>query len=139
MLLTFVGSFGGFLFGYDTGIIAGAQLYLKDTWPEITVIERSLVVSLALLGAFFGSLLAGPLSDGFGRKIIIIFSDLLFVAGSIIMAFSTTIIMLMVGRFVVGLGVGIASMIIPVYLSEVSPISTRGAVVACFIVAVTIG
>ena len=127
------------MFGYDTGIIAGAQLYLKDTWPEITVIERSLVVSLALLGAFFGSLLAGPLSDGFGRKIIIIFSDLLFVAGSIIMAFSTTIIMLMVGRFVVGLGVGIASMIIPVYLSEVSPISTRGAVVACFIVAVTIG
>ncbi len=112
---------------------------MKDTWPEITVIERSLVVSLALLGAFFGSLLAGPLSDGFGRKIIIIFSDLLFVAGSIIMAFSTTIIMLMVGRFVVGLGVGIASMIVPVYLSEVSPISTRGAVVACFIVAVTIG
>ena len=104
---------------------------MKDTWPEITVIERSLVVSLALLGAFFGSLLAGPLSDGFGRKIIIIFSDLLFVAGSIIM--------LMVGRFVVGLGVGIASMIVPVYLSEVSPISTRGAVVACFIVAVTIG
>jgi len=95
---------------------------LKDTWPEITVIERSLVVSLALLGAFFGSLLAGPLSDGLGRKIVIIFSDLLFVAGSFIMAFSTTIIMLMIGRFVVGLGVGIASMIVPVYLSEVSPI-----------------
>ena len=55
------------------------------------------------------------------------------------MAFSSTILMLMVGRFVVGLGVGIASMIVPVYLSEVSPISTRGAVVACFIVAVTIG
>lgn len=97
------------------------------------------MVSLALLGAFFGSLLAGPLSDWSGRKLIIIFSDLLFVAGSLIMAFADSIIMLMVGRFVVGLGVGIASMIVPVYLSEVSPISTRGRVVACFIVAVTLG
>ena len=71
VMLTIVGSVGGFLLGYDLGINSGAMLYFKDTWPEITIVERELIVSLVHLGALFGSLLAGPLSDNFGRKPII--------------------------------------------------------------------
>ena len=139
VLLTSVGSIGGFLFGYDTGIIAGAQLYFKDTWPDITTVERELTVSVALLGAFAGSLIAGPVSDAIGRKLTIIWSDVLFIVGSILMALAWTIPVLMVGRVLVGLAVGVASMIVPVYLSEVAPVQIRGAVVACFVVAVTLG
>jgi MFS family permease len=65
--------------------------------------------------------MAGPLADKIGRKTVIMVADLLFTAGAIIMAFSPTLTILMVGRIVVGLGVGIASMIVPVYLAEVSP------------------
>lgn len=138
-LLTIVGSVGGFLFGYDTGIIAGAQLYFKDTWPDITTVERELIVSLALLGAFFGALIAGPTSDALGRKPIIIVSDALFTSGSLLMAFSSSITELMIGRVLVGLAIGIASMVVPVYLSEVAPLVVRGKVVAVFVVTITLG
>jgi SP family myo-inositol transporter-like MFS transporter 13 len=92
-----------------------------------------------LLGAFFGSLIAGPLADSLGRKPIIIISDLLFLIGAIVMCSAQTIIALMLGRIIVGFGVGIASMIVPVYLSEVSPICVRGRVVAWFVVVITAG
>ena len=118
------------MFGYDTCIIAGAQLFFKDTWPDISVVERELIVSLALLGAFFGALIAGPLSDAFGRRPIIIVSSFLYAVGSVVMAFAETIPTLMLGRFIVGFGVGVSSMIVPVYLSEVSPKHIRGTVVA---------
>lgn len=137
--MTLVGSIGGFLFGYDTGIIAGAQLYFKDTWPEMSTVERELTVSLALLGAFFGSLIAGPSSDAIGRKPIILISDIIFIIGSLVMALAETIPVLMAGRVLVGLGVGIASMSVPVYLSEVAPTSIRGTVVTGFVIAITIG
>ena len=91
------------------------------------------------MGAFFGALIAGPLSDGLGRKPIIIISDVLFAAGSFIMAFAETIAVLYVGRITVGLAVGVASMVTPVYLSEVAPNQRRGAVVTCFVLAVTLG
>lgn len=82
------------------------------------------------MGAFFGSLLAGPLADKIGRKSVIIVADFLFTLGAAIMAISPTIPILMAGRIVVGLGVGIASMIVPIYLAEVSPKQLRGTVVA---------
>ena len=75
-----------------------------------------------MLGAFFGALIAGPLSDWAGRKPIIIASSLLFSIGSIIMAAAPYVYVLMIGRLIIGLGVGVASMIIPVYLTEVSPL-----------------
>ena len=137
--LIIVGSMSGLLFGYTTGIIAGAQLYFKDTWPEITTAERSLTVSLTLLGAFFGSLIAGFSSKNIGRKVIIILSDVLFTGGALVMAFSEKIFVLMIGRFTVGLAVGISSMIVPVYLSEVAPISIRGVTVTIYVIAINIG
>ena len=73
------------------------------------------------MGAFFGSLLAAPLANRFGRKLVIIFADSLFTLGALLMAFAPTIPVLISGRIIVGLGVGIASMIVPIYLAEVSP------------------
>lgn len=96
-------------------------------------------MSLALLGAVFGSLIAGPLSDALGRKPILISADFLFTIGSINMAFAPTIPVLMGGRVIVGVAIGIASMVTPVYLSEVSPVIVRGTVVSVFILSVTTG
>jgi len=105
----------------------------------MSTVERELTVSLALLGAFFGSLIAGPSSDAIGRKPIILISDIIFIIGSFVMALAETIPVLMVGRVLVGLGVGIASMSVPVYLSEVAPTSIRGTVVTGFVIAITTG
>jgi SP family myo-inositol transporter-like MFS transporter 13 len=88
------------------------------------------VVSLALLGAAIGALFAGQISDKFGRKKVIMIADIAFTAGSLLQAFAPTISVLMVGRVIVGLGVGVASMIVPVYISEVTPTELRGKMVA---------
>ena len=87
---------------------------------------------MALLGAFVGSLFAGPLADYIGRKPIVILSDICFTAGSIIMALSQSILILQLGRVIVGLGIGVGSMITPIYLAEVSPISIRGRTVSIY-------
>ena len=137
--MTIVGSISGFLFGYDTGIIGGAQLYFHDTWSDISTVEREFIVSLALFGAFIGALVAGPASDWLGRKPIIITSSILFSLGSLLMTLAPSRYALMFGRIIVGLAVGVSSMIIPVYLSEVSPLQVRGSVVAVFVVAITTG
>jgi SP family myo-inositol transporter-like MFS transporter 13 len=107
--LTSIAAIGGFLFGYDTGVISGAQLYFVDTWPDITAAQRSLTVSIATLGAAAGSLVSGVLSDKYGRKPLILFADFLFTLGAILMGVAPTIPTLMTGRFFVGLGVGIAA------------------------------
>jgi SP family myo-inositol transporter-like MFS transporter 13 len=102
-------------------------------------LEKALIVSLAQLGAFVGALMAGPLSDRLGRKPVILAADVLFIAGSVLMYASPTATVLMAGRVVVGLGVGLASLIVPVYLAEVSPTEVRGAVVAIDVMVITAG
>jgi len=89
-----------------------------------------MIVSLALLGAAIGSLFAGTVSDKYGRRKVIMGSDVCFTIGALMQAFSSSIAQLMIGRVIVGLGVGIASMIVPVYVSEVSPTAIRGKLVA---------
>jgi len=133
-----IAAIGGFLFGYDTGVIAGAQLYFVDDWPEIQESQLALIVSIALIGAAIGALFSGNISDKIGRKKVIIFADILFTAGSVIMAFAPTIAVLMVGRLIIGFGVGIASQIVPLYLSEVAPVEIRGKLVALNIATITI-
>lgn len=84
-------------------------------------------------------MIAGPLSDSVGRKPVVILADILFTAGALIMALAPTIPILMVGRVVTGLGVGIASLVVPMYLSEISPIEVRGVVVAFDVMLITSG
>lgn len=75
---------GGFLFGYDTGVIGGANLYFHLDYPTITSSQKEMIVSLAVIGAAVGCVLIGPISDNYGRKISIIVSDLLFTFGAIL-------------------------------------------------------
>ena len=98
-----------------------------------------MIVSLALLGAFFGALMAGPTSMKIGLKPTILFSDLLFIVGSVMMSFAQSIYVLMGGRFIVGLGLGVDLMVTPLYLSEISPVKIRGLMVGCFVVTLTLG
>mmetsp|Transcript_10434 Transcript_10434/g.17521 ORF Transcript_10434/g.17521 Transcript_10434/m.17521 type:complete len:314 (-) Transcript_10434:23-964(-) len=137
--LVMVASLGGFLFGYDTGIISGAQLYFKNDFPLITEFQKEMIVSMAQFGAFVGALLAGPVSDKFGRKPVIVLADLLFIIGSIQMYLAHTIDDLIFGRITVGLGVGLASLIVPIFLSELSPTEVRGLVVAVDVLVITLG
>ena len=94
---------------------------------------------MALLGAFVGSLVAGPISDTIGRKPVILASDFLFIVGSLVMANAESIAVLITGRIIIGLAIGVASMIVPVYLSEISPVRIRGRIVAIYILCVTAG
>ena len=130
---------GGFLFGYDTGVIAGAQLYFKDTWPDIKPVQVSLVVSLALIGAAIGALFSGIIADKLGRKKVIIFADCCFTFGAIMQAVAPTIPILMIGRFIVGVGVEVASMIVPLYIAEIAPVEIRGKLVSVNNFTITFG
>lgn len=121
-IFTATSAIGGFLFGYDTGVIGGANIYIYDDLGHDNATVKETVVSIALLGAFIGALISSWLSDKYGRKKTIIIADIVFIVGSIIMACSIDVLMLIFGRFVIGLGVGIASMIVPIYLSEASPV-----------------
>jgi MFS family permease len=119
--------------------MSGAQLYLKDTWPLITTGEKEMVISMALLGAVFGTMIGGPLSDSFGRRPVVLAASIIYTVGATIVACSQSLPILMMGRFIIGLELGIDSTATPVYLSEVAPIQIRGGVITVSIIAEILG
>ncbi|KAK7304700.1 hypothetical protein VNO77_42586 [Canavalia gladiata] len=130
--LAFSAGIGGFLFGYDTGVISGALLYIRDDFKAVdtkTWLQEA-IVSMALAGAIIGASVGGWINDRFGRKKAIILADTLFFIGSVVMAAAMNPTILIVGRVFVGLGVGMASMASPLYISEASPTRVRGALVS---------
>ncbi|KAF7842882.1 putative inositol transporter 2 [Senna tora] len=130
--LAFSAGIGGLLFGYDTGVISGAILYIRDDFKAVdreTWLQEA-IVSMALAGAIVGAAVGGWINDRFGRKKAIILADLFFLTGSIILAAATGPAILLVGRVFVGIGVGMASMASPLYISEASPTRVRGALVS---------
>lgn len=142
LLITIVSSLGGLLFGYDTGVINGTQFYFSKYF-ELDAIMKGWVVSSALVGCFFGALLAGPLSKTYGRKTSLIFSALLFTIsawGSGLPEFLPQSVPLLVFfRIIGGLGIGIASMNAPMYIAELSPASIRGKMVSYYQLAIVVG
>ncbi|KAG0484459.1 hypothetical protein HPP92_008538 [Vanilla planifolia] len=123
---------GGLLFGYDTGVISGALLYIRDDFSQVdksTVLQET-IVSMAVAGAIIGAAFGGWMNDRFGRRLSILFADLLFFIGAIIMASAPSPGIIILGRIFVGLGVGMASMTAPLYISEASPHKIRGALVS---------
>jgi sugar porter (SP) family MFS transporter len=129
---------GGLLFGYDTGVISGAQLfYATDFSLSKDAIE--VMVAAGLAGAAAGALLGGRLADLFGRRTLLIFTALIFAAGALVCASATSAAILFAGRIVVGLGIGLSSGTVPVYISEVSPADARGWTVSLFQLAITVG
>jgi MFS transporter, SP family, sugar:H+ symporter len=126
-LVYFFGALGGMLFGYDTGVISGAILFITDELA-LTPFLEGLVVSSLLLGAAVGAATAGPLSDRLGRRNLIIMAAVTFAVGAIGAALAPSVGVLVLFRVVLGLAVGAAAVIVPLYLSEIAPTEIRGAV-----------
>jgi sugar porter (SP) family MFS transporter len=126
-LVYFFGALGGMLFGYDTGVISGAILFISDEL-QLTPSLEGLVVASLLLGAAIGAACAGPLSDRLGRRNLIIIAAILFTIGAIGAALSPSVTVLVLFRVVLGLAVGAAALIVPLYLSEIAPTEIRGAI-----------
>ncbi|KAL0090295.1 general substrate transporter [Phycomyces blakesleeanus] len=129
---------GGFLFGYDTGVISGALQPLQEKFGLSTV-QKELVVGATTLGAIFGGFFAGLLSDKMGRKILVIISSVIFIAGALLLALAPSYGVLLLGRLVVGVAVGVASMIVPVYVSELAPKHIRGRLTTLNTLVITFG
>jgi MFS transporter, SP family, galactose:H+ symporter len=128
-LIATVAALGGLLFGYDTGVISGALLFIRQVM-SLSPTMQGVVVAIALAGAAIGAATAGYLSDRYGRRLVILGAGLLFIAGALISAVAQGVIVLVIGRFLVGLAIGVASMLTPLYLAEISPARVRGAIVS---------
>ncbi|MBB4717471.1 sugar porter family MFS transporter [Streptomyces luteogriseus] len=127
-VITVIATFGGLLFGYDTGVINGALPYMTEDLG-LTPVTEGMVTSSLLLGAALGAVTGGRLSDARGRRRAILLLAVLFFIGALGCTLAPTTAVMIVARFVLGLAVGGASVTVPVYLAEVSPAERRGALV----------
>ncbi|MEE8637466.1 MAG: sugar porter family MFS transporter [Candidatus Margulisiibacteriota bacterium] len=134
-----ISALGGMLFGYDTGVISSAILFLKDYFSLSPTLEE-IVVAIALVGAVIGAAFGGRLSDRFGRRKVIIACAFIFVAGALFgSSMARTVTWLFCGRIIIGIAIGATSFAAPLYISEVSPVNIRGKLVGFNQLAVTIG
>ncbi|WWC61536.1 uncharacterized protein I303_104120 [Kwoniella dejecticola CBS 10117] len=139
-ILVFAAAISGLLFGYDTAAISGVLVTIKnDLGGVLTDWEKEAITSATTLGALLGGLLAGGLSDYTGRKPVIVLANIVFILGSLIQAACHTVHTMIAGRLIVGLGVGIAGCIVPLYIGELAPTKTRGRLVTINAVTVTFG
>ncbi|GER91992.1 MFS transporter [Dictyobacter vulcani] len=136
--ITSVAALGGLLFGYDTGVISGAQLFLVKTF-SLNPQQQELAVSSVLIGAIIGAIVAGKINDALGRKRTLLLLAVIFTLGAILTAFSPNYELFIVFRAIVGLGIGAAASVVPVYISEMAPSQMRGKLVTFNQLAVTIG
>ncbi|BFZ62789.1 myo-inositol transporter itr1 [Saitoella coloradoensis] len=139
--LTFIAGISGLLFGYDTGVISGALVVIGTDLggKALTSFNKELITSATALGALIGGLGAGSLADFIGRKWVIGVANVIFVAGSVIQAAAPDLWTMIGGRFVIGWGVGLASLIVPLYIAELAPASYRGRMVVINVLFITFG
>lgn len=133
-----IAAIGGILFGFDTGVISGAILFIKHQFL-LNAWENGVVVSAALIGAVLGSVLSGWFADQFGRKKMLMIAALIFIVGTLASSYAMSIHELVYARLVLGFGIGIASFTAPLYISEIAPPQMRGALVSLNQLAVTVG
>lgn len=136
--LSVVAALGGFLFGYDTAVISGTILRVTSQF-QLTTLQSGWYVGCALVGSIAGVMFAGTLSDKLGRKKTMILSAILFSASAIGCAIAADFGQLVIYRILGGIGIGIVSIVCPLYISEVSPASHRGRMVSLYQLAVTVG
>jgi major inositol transporter-like SP family MFS transporter len=127
--LTVIATLGGLLFGYDTGVISGALLYMKDDLALSPFGEATVVSALLFPGAAFGALFGGRVADRIGRKRSLIACAMLFLAGAIACALAPNVQIMVAARIILGLGVGAAAVTCPLYLAEMAPADRRGRMV----------
>jgi MFS transporter, SP family, galactose:H+ symporter len=129
---------GGLLFGYDTGVIGGAQLFIEKQF-HLSSLSDEVLVSCVLVGAIFGALLSGRILERWGRRAAITAAGTLFILGSVAAAASPTAWFLDAARIVVGIGIGVVSVAAPLYVAETAPADKRGSMVALYQLAITVG
>lgn len=138
VLISLIAAFAGILFGYDTGVISGAILFINEEFA-LTHTNTSMVISVVLLGAFTGSLFSSKLADFFGRKVVLLWDAVLFCLATILSSLAWNMTLLIFARFIVGIAIGISSYVAPLYVSEISPTKHRGALVSLNQLAINFG
>lgn len=123
-VIAFIATLGGLLFGYDTGVIAGALLFMKHDL-QLTSVTTGMVTSFLILGSAIGAICAGRVADRFGRKKIILVMALIFMLGSLGCALAPNVVLMIIFRFILGLAVGGAAAIVPIYIAEIVPSNRR--------------
>ena len=137
-LITAVAALGGFLFGYDTGVISSALLYISPEF-QLSSAGKQVVVASLLLGAVVGAVTSGPLIDRGGRRRTLQLAAAVFAVGAIASAVAGNVELLVTFRFVIGLALGASSTAVPAYLAEMSPPATRGRIVSMNQFLITVG
>ena len=138
IVVALIAALAGLLFGLDIGVISGVLPWLDKDW-HTTTRDKETIVSIILVGAFFGSILAGYISSRLGRKKTMLLSAVIFAVGAALSGMSTNALMMESIRFFLGLAIGIASFTAPLYLSECAPQSIRGALISMYQLMITIG
>lgn len=138
LFMAVVAAIGGILFGYDTAVISGTISSVTSQF-SLDTIQQGWYVGCALVGSIIGVLFAGTLSDSIGRKKTMLIAATLFCLSAIFCAASAGFVQLVCFRIIGGMGIGIVSIVSPVYISEVSPADRRGTMVSLYQLAVTIG
>lgn len=138
LLITLVAATGGFLFGYDTAVINGANQYLKAHF-SLTPTQEGIAGASAILGCIPGAMLAGFLSDRFGRRKVLFLCAILYAVSGLLSAIPRTFGEFLAARFVSGLGIGASSMICPIYIAELAPAGKRGRLGSLFQLGIVVG
>jgi len=128
----------GALFGYDQGVISGALDGIKRQFHTSTILTE-IITSWVTLGAMVGALVAGTAADRLGRRWTILMASVLFVVGALVESLAPGTTVLVIGRFLVGFGVGVASVAAPLYAAEMAPTRLRGRFVSLYQLAITMG
>jgi len=136
--IALIAAIGGFLFGFDTGVIGGTQLYFTEYF-NLSPAQQGWAVGSALYGCFFGALVAGYLTNKISRKYTLILSALLFCVSAWGSSVAGSLTELVVYRIIGGIGIGFASMAAPMYIAEVSPEAQRGKMVSLYQLAIVLG
>ena len=138
IFLSVVAALGGFLFGYDTAVISGTIAQVTQLF-QLDTLQQGWYVGCALVGSIVGVLFAGILSDKLGRKLTMVISAVLFSTSALGCAFSADFTQLVIYRIIGGVGIGVVSIVSPLYISEVSVAQYRGRLVSLYQLAVTVG
>ena len=138
LIFSSVAALGGLLFGFDTGVISGAIHFIKVEF-YLNAYQEGFAVSSLMIACVIGALFAGPIADWTGRKKVLILCAVLFTISTILSALPRSFTELVIARFIGGMGVGMASVVSPMYIAEISPAKIRGRLVALNQLAIVVG
>lgn len=136
--IALIGALGGLLFGYDTGVISGALLFIREQFHTTTLLQE-VIVSSVVLGALLGAIISGRLADHFGRRVMLMAAAMAFMVGTILSTTAQQLSVLILGRFIIGFAIGTSSYTAPLFISEMAPPAFRGTLVLINAITITGG